>query len=330
MSDWQVARLRELKEFKEEHGHCNVPHNYSGGLYNWVIYRRYLGKEDCRRLDPNLLQKLEELDFRWDTAKRTQLTRWDKAKRTQLTWEERFQQLKEFKEEHGHCKVPRRYPGGLGVWTTNQRRGGKEGTQRRNAEQTRKLEELGFRWETATKRSWDERFQQLKEFKEEHGHCNVPRKHPGGLYRWVAFQRSKSRSQRCDASQTQKLEELGGFRWRENVKDCKLVTAIVGTWSGGAAAPRTSNRENDPTQDGAAAPASGREAAAPTDIGAAPATMTAAVDGDSNKGAKRLGASGRLPGGDGLEKAAATIAADSAATISTITAEEGEAGREGR
>ena len=31
-------------------------------------------------------------------------------------WEVRFRQLKEFKEEHGHCVVPQKQPRGLGIW----------------------------------------------------------------------------------------------------------------------------------------------------------------------------------------------------------------------
>ena len=77
-------------------------------------------------------------------------------------WEPRFQQVKVFKEEHGH-------------WF-----------------------------------SWEERFQQLKEFKEKHGHCDVPARYPGGLGDWLSHQRTKrERSQGSDARQTQRLEELG-------------------------------------------------------------------------------------------------------------------------
>ena len=36
-------------------------------------------------------------------------------------WEAWLRQLKEFKEEHGHCDVPEKHPGGLGDWVRNQR-----------------------------------------------------------------------------------------------------------------------------------------------------------------------------------------------------------------
>lgn len=113
-------------------------------------------------------------------------------------WEARLRELQEFREERGHCDVPRKHPGGLGHWVEHQRRGGKEGNPHRNAEQTQKLEELGFRWD-AERCSWVERFQQLQEFKEEHGHCNVPQKHPGGLGQWVMNQRRGGKVLECES-----------------------------------------------------------------------------------------------------------------------------------
>ena len=143
---WEAAkgrsweeRFRQLQEFQEEHGHCNVPQKHPGGLGVWAANQRCKGKEWSQRRNAKQVQQLDDLGFRWDTAKK-------------LSWEERFRQLKEFKEEHGHCNVPQKHPGGLGIWVANQRRGGKQVAQRRNAERTQKLEELGFRWATASDR----------------------------------------------------------------------------------------------------------------------------------------------------------------------------------
>ena len=125
-------------------------------------------------------------------------------------WDARLQQLKKFKEQHGHCNVPSKHPGGLGHWASNQR--SKKKSRRLDAGRTQKLEELGFQWEMLKIQPWEVRFQQLKEFKAEHGHCNIPKKHPGGLGQWVNYQRTMKKSQHLDAVRTQKLEELG-FQW---------------------------------------------------------------------------------------------------------------------
>ena len=166
-------------------------------------------KEGSLRRDAEQVQKLEDLGYQW-------------AKR--YSWEERFQQLKEFKEEHGHCNVPRMHPEGLGSWVIYQRYGG--GSQRRNAEQTQKLKDLGFELGNPP-RSWESRFRELKGFTKKHGHCKVPRKHPGGLGRWVEYQRSRKGSRCRNANQTQNLEELG-LKLQEGFKDDGLSKTAVG------------------------------------------------------------------------------------------------------
>ena len=180
---WE-ERFQQLKEFKEEHGHCKVPWEHPGGLGFWVECQRRHGKEGNQIIcNVEQAQKLKELGFKWPSALR------------EARWEERFQQLKAFKEEHGHCKVPWKHPGKLGVWVRTQR--SQAGSLCRDASQTRKLEELGLeklglRWRTGNF-SWDERFQQLKEFKEEYGHCDVPGRHPGGLGGWVKNHRQRGK-----------------------------------------------------------------------------------------------------------------------------------------
>ena len=69
-----------------------------------------------------------------------------------------------------------------------------------------------MQWGISVSDRWERWFQELKEFKEEHNDITVPENHPGGLKDWVKRQRSKKKSGRLDADQTQKLEELG-LRW---------------------------------------------------------------------------------------------------------------------
>ena len=56
----------------------------------------------------------------------------------------------------------------------------------------------------------------------------MPEKHPGGLGHWVKYQRSRRGCRHRDASQTQKLEELG-LKLQESFKDDGLSKAVVGT-----------------------------------------------------------------------------------------------------
>jgi len=67
-------------------------------------------------------------------------------------WEDKFNQLKAYKESFGHTRVPRRYNNddGLGAWVKNQRdkhrlfREGKKSPL--TPERIKLLDEIGFEW----------------------------------------------------------------------------------------------------------------------------------------------------------------------------------------
>jgi len=102
-------------------------------------------------------------------------------------WNERFNQLKVFKERFGGLNVPSDFKGGLGKWTTNQRQKKKRGDMRYDREE--KLVALGFEFEFRSVVPWMDRYRALKEYKKKHGHCNVPQNECGGLGNWVSHQR---------------------------------------------------------------------------------------------------------------------------------------------
>jgi superfamily II DNA or RNA helicase len=188
-----------LAAFKEEQGHCNVPQSCSDNpqLGSWVNSQRTAKK--CDRLPAERIQRLEDLGFVWDPI--------------DAAWEEMFTALVTFKEEHGHCNVPQSHPANpqLGTWVGTQR-----SAKRRNrlsAEQIQRLEALGFVWDPI-EAGWEEMFAALAAFKEEHGHCNVPRSYPVSprLATWVTQQRSIKKRNQLPAGRIQRLEALG-FVW---------------------------------------------------------------------------------------------------------------------
>jgi len=116
-----------------------------------------------------------------------------------VPWGERIVQLETFREKLGHLRVPLSDPI-LGRWVNVQRKSyasfieGKKSSL--TEEKVRELTALGFVFQagkkrardpTTPKKSWEERLGQLKEFKEEYGHCVVPQLFKGypGLGRWV-------------------------------------------------------------------------------------------------------------------------------------------------
>jgi hypothetical protein len=114
--------------------------------------------------------------------------------------------LKEYKEAHGHVKVPVKHIHHgfkLGSWFKTQI------TQYRNSnegrlpalcnERIKLLEELGVSWgEKRNTTSWDSRFDALLEFKRKFGHANVPWqwKENISLAQWVNSQRLVSFTKR--------------------------------------------------------------------------------------------------------------------------------------
>ena len=75
---WE-RRLKELEAFKREHGHCNVPSNYSPNmvLARWVSYIRHR-KQSGHLVAPALARRLDGLGFTWVLRRRKVYRRdWD-------------------------------------------------------------------------------------------------------------------------------------------------------------------------------------------------------------------------------------------------------------
>jgi hypothetical protein len=115
------------------------------------------------------------------------------SKRRRLTWDQRFQELVDFKKINGHTNVPTK-SGQLGTWVNNQRIQYcllNEGNHSALTNERReKLESIGFVFKVHP--PWDQRFQELVDFKKINGHTNIPTK-SGQLGTWVNNQRAHSR-----------------------------------------------------------------------------------------------------------------------------------------
>jgi len=227
---WE-ERLDELKNYKVQHGHCNVPTicKANPSLGHWVHdqrkqYRLYQNNKQTS-MNPLRIAQLEEVGFKWALQRHS----------TMRTWAERFSQLMDFKKDHGHCNVPIRYKinPSLGQWVSTQRqeysnyRNGKKSNM--SDERIRKLEEVEFCWslrdtaKMAPRKSWDMHFAALKEFREANGHCDVrvrSKQNPtGSLGRWVEKQRgqyhsrNEGRESKLTKEQIDKLDSIG-FKWR--------------------------------------------------------------------------------------------------------------------
>mmetsp|Transcript_1747 Transcript_1747/g.2826 ORF Transcript_1747/g.2826 Transcript_1747/m.2826 type:complete len:451 (-) Transcript_1747:336-1688(-) len=200
-----------LVEYKQEHGHCNVPRNdiTNGQKFSsWLNIQRRFYKKGT--LPGHRVDRLNEIGFNWsvyDVMGRTMCVR--------VSWEEQFKQLVKFKGKHGHYDVPQHdmiNSQKLGLWVREQRASYKNGTLL-NYRLVR-LNEIRFNW-SGSYLSWEGRFKQLVEFKGEHGHCHVHLRYLDNppLGQWLDQQRKRYRGKKLQKDRIDQLNGIDGFTW---------------------------------------------------------------------------------------------------------------------
>ncbi|CAJ1961345.1 unnamed protein product [Cylindrotheca closterium] len=137
----------KLVEYKKANNHTLVPQCYHDDprLGRWVHYQRVeywiFQQSGTGKITPERIGRLESIGFEWDPQK--------------AQWNILFDRLVKFKEEVGHCKVPKGYAKDteLANWVRNQRleqANSKKGKKSRmTPERYEKLTSLGFRWSTS-------------------------------------------------------------------------------------------------------------------------------------------------------------------------------------
>lgn len=234
--------LDDLMHYRAKYdGDCNVPVKYPEypGLGNFVNrqrseYRKFIqGKGSS--LTESKIRLLDRVNFVWSVRGGGH-----------ASWGSRLRDLEAYHRVHGHTNVPKNYPPNppLGYWVNEQRfqykrlEMGKSSYM--NPQKIEKLNALNFKWSLrVSNRSWEEWMCELRKYKEEHGHVNVPLKYEPNmaLGSFVNNQRTRYRlyqsEKRGEGGQEQNrhslsmtedkirdLEELG-FVW--NVRDGKTA-----------------------------------------------------------------------------------------------------------
>ncbi|CAB9514783.1 helicase [Seminavis robusta] len=227
--DWDEM-YTQLVAFKETHGTVEVPHRRKAGvntmphwsnmLRKWTVKMRdefeLLQKGKKSLLTPERMEKLTKLGFRFETNRR-------------MNFDHRAAEWLAYKLKHG--KDPPQQEGScLALWVAKTRRkywqlqeDGIESSL--TEEQINRLKSWGFNFERKLKfsvlpkrkKSWEDRFQDLLEFKEKEGHCNVPQSDKE-LGTWVHAQRREYRKLKKGMKgilTKEKIEKLVkvGFQW---------------------------------------------------------------------------------------------------------------------
>ncbi|TKG95148.1 hypothetical protein EYV94_10585 [Puteibacter caeruleilacunae] len=206
MHDWNKMYAK-LNDFKVKFGHAHITESCEDTqLHNWLVYQRKLYWKG--KLEYSKIERLKNLGV-------------DMRNKTLNYWENKYAELVEFKEEHGHLYV-------AGFYGANEQLLNFVKVQRRNQdtmspERKRLLNDIGFIWDpkktTSTRinkergyQHWFTRFDELKAYKEEYGTSFVSTlsKTHSSLGKWIAAQKWKHKE--LSQEQIALLEEVDFFK----------------------------------------------------------------------------------------------------------------------
>ena len=165
---------------------------------------------------------LEKLGFKWVV----------RESEGSLSWDERLKQLRQYKAEYGNCQVPRSYTKNcqLGSWVHYQRQQYrlmmKGQRSQMTSERVTQLESEQFVWNMQGHRPFEVRLEQLRQYKEQHGHCQVPIKWSENpqLGNWVHNQRKEYKRYKLRMKSTLtpvriQMMESAGFVWDTRIQN---------------------------------------------------------------------------------------------------------------
>mmetsp|Transcript_4567 Transcript_4567/g.14993 ORF Transcript_4567/g.14993 Transcript_4567/m.14993 type:complete len:266 (+) Transcript_4567:381-1178(+) len=200
--DWNLM-YEALLEYRTKYNDTIVPLKWDDdpALGEWVQNQRQLKAR--MRLLGERVQQLDDVEFVWDIT---------------CTDEWRYEELKRYKDQHGHTLVPTAWPENpsLAEWVQTRRALRRKGKISHGHEMW--LNKLEFTWD-ATFRSgprlkWHQRYEQLQSFKSRFGHCMVPQNWGENkqLGHWVCQQRANRQSGKLSKEHLRLLDEIK-FVW---------------------------------------------------------------------------------------------------------------------
>lgn len=158
---WE-RRLTELKAYKIEHGHCDVPLDHPSGLGIWVSTQRENAHWHPGEMPKERIASLDAVGFNWNRWGHT------RTKTRQDAWETQFVKLTEYIRVNGHSNISQhdKEHGKLGKWVKNQRYEYRKfmnkglGPSRLGRDRIEKLESINFQWRLRPEIiPWETRFQ---------------------------------------------------------------------------------------------------------------------------------------------------------------------------
>jgi hypothetical protein len=209
-------RLEELKAFQQKNGHCNVSKSHKDTKNDIP--------DDIGSESGIMIGESESINTNTNTNNSTNNIAEDGTKP---------EDGDKNNNSSGDSNDDDASSSSLGKWCANMRRNYKKfkngktspKTHAKWEERFKQLDELGFTWQFVWTKTFDERVQELKAYKEIHGDCNVPRsfhENPS-LGQWCSQMRSMYKAnQKGEAVKNTyiindyRIEQLEtiGFKWK--------------------------------------------------------------------------------------------------------------------
>ncbi len=199
-----MARFEVLQAYTKESGAAYMPEKKKGvemeewkdKMIDWCVNQRI--KYRTGRLMSWQYDKLVSIGFSFDPLG-------DRV-------EENFRELLEFREKYGHTRVPaydKEYPI-LSTWVQTLR------SKPPTGELKERLDAVGFVWR-ARKDIWDDKYRELLQFRDKHGHMKVPKVFEGStsLSSWVKSMRQlrEQNNKKILTDERIRLLDSIGFEW---------------------------------------------------------------------------------------------------------------------
>ena len=120
--------------------------------------------------------------------------------RKSVSFEQRIEELRVYKEKHGHINVKQKEDSSLYFFCNGIRRTRREKRVTRwNDTHIAKLDALGFNWAVTEPKSFEQRIEDLRVYKEKHGHVKVKKSDDSSLYQFCSDVRQthRGKKRRC-------------------------------------------------------------------------------------------------------------------------------------
>lgn len=191
----------QLSEFYEESGRSNIVSgdHISKNLQVWVD-EQILAKKSGK-LSADNISKLDSINIDWSAHGK----QWVK-------WKRHYSTLKRYAEKTEGDPNVSQLVKGIGPWLSSQRVLYRQGLLSESKRVL--LESIGVCWNPSEKveARWWSQYSKLKKFKDERGHCNVPRRELPDPGIWVSAQRTAFKKGVLKKERVEALDAIG-FSW---------------------------------------------------------------------------------------------------------------------